>query len=216
MTVPGAGGSKIGTERESGLHRALKFRYTGEGRTEMSLGNYVCDGISETGEIIEVQTGSFGPLRDKVRKLADFGAVRIIHPIIIGKSIELYDAGGSLLYRRKSPRKGSPWDLFKALIYAPDLPLVPGLVIELALVEVSERRVRDGRGSWRRKGASVTDRVLTAHHGSVPLRDLKDYLRFVPFGRDEVFTVRSLGDRARISPAIARKALYVLTRLHLV
>jgi hypothetical protein len=215
MSNPGKPPPNIGTERESSLHRALKFRYAGQGVTEASLGTYVCDGISETGEIIEVQTGSFGPLKNKARELAALGPVRIIHPIIVKKSIELYDPQGTLLYRRKSPRAGSIWDLFKALIYAPELPLLPGLTIELALVEVSERRIKDGRGSWRRRGASVADRVLTAYQGSIPLGTAADYLRFIPFG-DEEFTAKTLGDQARISPAVARKTLYVLARLGMV
>jgi hypothetical protein len=221
--MPNAGRSarnsppRIGTERESSLHRALKFRYTGEeGITEASMGTYVCDGVRKTGEIIEVQTGSFGPLKNKVRELTALGTVRIIHPIIVKKRIELRDPQGILLYHRKSPREGSIWDLFKALIYAPELPLLPGLTIELALVEVSERRIKDGLGSWRRRGASIVDRVLTAYRGSILLENVGDYRRFIPFQGDEEFTVQTLGDRARISPAVARKTLYVLARLGMV
>jgi hypothetical protein len=201
---------------ESGLHRALKFRYAGEGgQTEIPLGGYVCDGLNKSGEYIEVQTGSFKPLRDKVKNLSEAGPVRIVHPIILTKYIELFDIGGTLLSRRKSPRKGTPWDLFKALVYAPDLPEVPGLTIELALVEVSEQRLQDGRGSWRRRGISITGRELLAHHGSVILTGAGDYRRFVPFQGDETFTARSLGEKAGIHPALARKTLYVLTRLSL-
>ncbi|MDR2630710.1 MAG: hypothetical protein LBC60_07290 [Spirochaetaceae bacterium] len=204
----------IGTEGESGLHRALKFRYTGEGgQTEIPLKGYVCDGVTAGGEYIEVQTGSFKPLREKVEKLTETGPVRIIHPIMVTKYLELFDERGTLLSRRKSPRKGTPWDLFKALVYAPDLPEIPGITIELALVEVSEQRVRDGRGSWRRGGISITGRELLAHHGSIPLVRPQDYRFFVPFQEDETFTVRSLEKKARIPPALAGKTLYVLTRL---
>jgi hypothetical protein len=204
----------IGTESESGLHRALKFRYAGEGgQTEIPLKGYVCDGLTEAGEYIEVQTGSFKPLRDKVKKLTKAGPVRIVHPIIVTKYLELFDKGGTLLSRRKSPRKGTPWDLFKALVYAPDLPEIPGLVIELALVEVSEQRVRDGRGSWRRRGVSITGRELLVHHGSIPLTCPGDYRRFAPFQGDETFTVRSLKEKAGIPLILAGKTLYVLTRL---
>jgi hypothetical protein len=206
--------SRIGTERESSLHRALKFRYAGAAeRTEASLGGYVCDGISEAGEILEIQTGSFGPLKRKAPELSALGVVRIVHPIIVSSRIELYDGEGVLLSRRKSPRKGTIWDLFKALLYAPELPLNPNIRIELVLVDIRERRIRDGRGSWRRRGISVVDRELTACHGSLPLHGIGDYGCFIPFPEHEEFTVKLLGDRARISPAIARKTLYVLTKL---
>jgi hypothetical protein len=143
----------IGTWRESALHRALKFRYTGRnGRTEEAYGGYVCDGVTETGEIIEVQTGSFGPLKEKAGKLAARGPLRIVHPVIVTKYIETYSAGGTLIRRRKSPRRGSAWDLFRNLLYAPELPLLKGLAVELAFIDVVEKRVQDGRGSWRRGG----------------------------------------------------------------
>ncbi|MDR3166993.1 MAG: hypothetical protein LBT93_03530 [Treponema sp.] len=214
--VPGRN-SRIGTERESSLHRALKVRYAGpEGKTEVAAAGYVCDGINDQGEFFEVQTGSFGPLKQKVRELAGIGRIRIIHPIIIGKYIETFDPGGTLQSRRKSPRRGTEWDLFKALLYAPFLPLVTGLTIELALVDIAERRIRDGRGSWRRKGARITDKILETYHYSVPLITLGDYYRFLPFEGGEQFTVRELGNRARIRTDIAQKTLYVLTKLNLV
>lgn len=206
----------IGTKHESSLHRALKFHYTGEGKTEITRGNYVCDGLNPTGELIEIQTGSFGPLKAKVRELVKFGRVRIVHPIITRKIIKRYDPAGTLLSRRISPRKGTIWDLFKVLIYAPDLPLLEDLVIELVLVETEEKWVRDGRGSWRRGGDSIVDRILTRYQGSVPLICPADYRRFIPFREKECFTVRELGEKVRINTVIARKSLYVLTRMELV
>jgi hypothetical protein len=215
--TPGGVKHGIGTERESGLHRALKFRYTGTGgKVESTLGGYVCDGISREGEVIEVQTGSFGPLKRKAKDLAALGKLRIIHPVILQKHIEVYDSEGNRLYRRRSPRRGSEWDLFKVLIHAPELPGTPGLSIEIALVEVRERRIRDGKGSWRRGGASITDRDLSAWQGSISLVEKEDYRRFVPFGVRERFTAKDLAGKAGIDPALAGKALYVLQKMGLV
>jgi hypothetical protein len=212
-----ARGSDIGTLRESGLHRALKFRYCGEnGRTEQVLGDYVCDGLTETGEIIEVQTGSFGPLKDKAEKLAARGPLRIVHPVIIIKYIETYDAEGTLIRRRKSPRRGGAWDLFHSLLYAPELPLLKGLTIELALIDVLEKRIRDGRGSWRRGGTSIAGRELAAWRDSIVLEKPRDYRRFIPAALDGDFTSAALAEGAEISPALARKTLYVLTRMGVV
>jgi hypothetical protein len=207
-------GSLIGTRKESNLHNALKFRYAGaDGETEKSMGDYVCDGLTPDGEIIEVQTGSFGPLKDKARELAAFGPVRIIHPIIINKYIETLNLKGEVIRKRKSPRKGSEWDLFKNLLYAPELAAVPGLCIELALIDVLEQRIEDGKGSWRRKGASISGRELTGWHSSLTLSSVKDYYRFLPFASGEEFTTRGLAAKARINTALAGKALYVLTKI---
>jgi hypothetical protein len=208
----------IGTEKESELHRALKFRYTGEGVTEHSLEGYICDGINEDGEIIEVQTGSFAPLKNKVGAFSALGKgkIRIIHPIVVVKFIELLDKAGKTLRTRKSPKRGTEWDLFDHLLYAPELPLVPNLVIELAMVDVLERRIDDGKGSWRRKGASISGRELAAWRSSLPLEKPADYLRFVPFGKGEEFTRGDLAKKTGISGVQAGKTLYVLTKMGLI
>jgi hypothetical protein len=157
MSADGARRS-IGTERESALHRALKLGYAGpSGAVEVAAEGYVCDAVTDAGEIIEVQTGSFGPLKGKVAALVAGRRVRVVHPIPVLRQIEVYDVDGALLRRRRSPRRGNPWDLFAALVYAPTLALLPNVIIELALIEMVERRVQDGRGSWRRGGASVRE-----------------------------------------------------------
>ena len=207
----------IGTRKESSLHRSLKFRYSGEdGETESLTGDYVCDACTAKGELIEVQTGSLGPLREKVGILCQNHRVRIIHPIIAQKQIELCDADGKFLRRRKSPKKGSPWDLFNALVYAPELPLLGNLTIELAVVDIVEKRIADGSGSWRRKGIRIADRSLGAWHHSVVLKKPKDYFQFIQFKKNERFTVRDLGEKAGIDEGLARKTLYTLTRMGLV
>ena len=209
--------SSIGTKKESSLHRSLKFRYSGsDGDTETLAGAYVCDGRTGEGELIEVQTGSFGPLKEKAKELTGTARLRIIHPIIAQKYIELYDVNGRLVHKRKSPRKGSEWDLFNALIYAPELPLLKNLTIELAVIEAIEKRTDDGKGSWRRKGVSISDRLLGAWRHSIVLKGPKDYLQFIPFKKKEPFTVRDLGEKAGINIALARKVLYTLTKMGLV
>ena len=207
---------RIGIKNESELHRALKFHYSGyDGATETIVGGYVCDAQTSSGEIIEVQTGSFSPLRQKAKFLTENDKVRIIHPIIVQKHIELYDNEGKLIHRRKSPRSGNIWDLFNALIYAPELPLLPRLTVELALVDIVEKRVDDGAGSWRRKGVSVAGRSLGAWRQSLVLRKPKDYRLFIPFKGKETFTVRGLALAAEISVSVARKTVYVLFRMGL-
>jgi hypothetical protein len=207
----------IGTRFESSLHRDLKYRYAGQnGQTEAEVGGFVADGISAEGEFIEVQTGSFGPLKKKAQSLALLGKVRIIHPIIINKYIEVFDKDGKRKYRRKSPRRGNQWDIFDALIHAPELPLIPGLVIELALIDVVETRVSDGKGSWRRKGVSIHDRKLLSFHEKIIFKKPADYLRFVPMKKTEEFTSNLLSEKTGINIVLARKTLYVLVKLGIV
>ena len=207
----------IGTRHETSLHRDLKFCYTGDdGQTETAVGGFVADGINANGEYIEIQTGSFGPLKKKVKELASYGKLKIVYPVIVSKHIEVFNTKGRRQYRRKSPRRGTPWDLFDALVYAPELPLVRGLAIEIVLVDAVERRVQDGKGSWRRKGVSIHDRHLTAIHERICLKKPADYVCFLPFAGKDPFTSALFAEKAGIAVDMARKALYVLTRIGLV
>ena len=207
----------IGTRHETSLHRDLKFSYAGKGgRIEAEVAGFVADGINAQGEFIEVQTGSFAPLKHKAKELAQRGKVRVVYPVIITKYIDVYDANAKRKYRRKSPRTGTPWDIFNALVHAPDLPLIAGLAVELVLIDALELRVQDGKGSWRRKGVSIKDRRILAFHERILLKKPSDYARFIPFRSSEQFTSRSLGEKAGIRIDIARKVLYVLIRLGII
>ncbi len=206
----------IGSKHESSLHRTLKFRYAAGGTTEEEVAGFIADGINSAGDFIEVQTGSFSPLKKKIHRLCALGRVIIIHPVIINKFIEVFDEEGQRLYRRKSPRQGSEWDIFNHLIYAPELALLPGLSIELAIIDAVEKRVRDGKGSWRRKGVSILDRELETWHGRLYLNEPTDYRRFIPFMPGEDFTTAELAKKAGINASLARKTLYVLRKINVV
>jgi len=207
----------IGTRNETSLHRDLKFSYAGEnGRTEAEIDGFVADGISADGEFIEVQTTNFAALREKIPKFTARGHLRIVYPAIITKYLEVFNADGKRQYRRKSSRRGSPWDLFNALVYASDLPLIPRVTIELVLVDASEQRVQDGKGSRRRKGLSIRDRQLITVHERICLEKRSDYRRFVPFKKNEGFTSTDLAEMTGISSMLARKTLYVLTKMGIV
>jgi len=204
----------IGTKHETSLHRELKFSYTGlDGQTEASVGSFVADGINALGEYIEIQTGNFGQLKKKAKHFSAHGKLRIIYPVIITKYIEVYDIHGKKLYSRKSPRKGNAWDIFRELIYAPELALNPNIVIELALVDAAEHRIKDGKGSWRRKGISIQDRKLLVLHERICLNKPSDYLRFIPFKKNEEFTTNLLSKNGNITTDLARKTVYVLARI---
>jgi len=183
---------------------------------EVEIAGFVADAVNSDGECIEVQTGNFGQIRKKAKELAKLCGLKIVYPVTIVKYLEVFDANGSRQSLKRSPRSGNIWDLFAVLIYAPELPLISGLEIELALVEVVEERISDGKGSWRRKGLSIRDRRMLALRERIRLQKPADYLRFVPFAKGEEFTAGILGERAGIRAALAVKTLYVLTRLGVV
>jgi hypothetical protein len=94
--------------------------------------------------------------------------------------------------------------------------LLKGLSIELALIDALEKRVQDGKGSWRRAGASIAERELAAWRDSIVLKKPRDYRRFIPPALARGFTVGTLAEEAEISKELARKTLYVLNKIGVV
>lgn len=208
----------IGTKKESSLHKALKYHYAGStGLVETEKLGYICDALNETGEFIEVQTGSFKPLIQKVLKISCEARIKIVHPIIINRFIELYSSENSLIRKRKSPRGGTIWDLFSVLLYAPELPKMANVCIEVVFVDIIEKRIQDGKGSWRRKGISLQDKELKTIHSMRLFSSLDDYLALLPYNKNEEFTVKDLADCTKdLKADLSRKVLYVFHKLGLV
>src|SRR5690242_20998498 len=78
----------IGELREGPLHRALKDWLARPGdRLEVPFEGYVIDLVRADGELVEVQTGGFAPLRSKLDALLDRHRVRIVHPVPARRSI---------------------------------------------------------------------------------------------------------------------------------
>lgn len=210
--MPGANG--IGVYRESSLHAALKALYAeAGGNVEAGVDSFVCDAVRSDGTAVEIQTGSFAPLLRKLRSLSEYRRVLVVHPAAIVRHIETRTADGAVLRRRRSPRKGSAWDVFSALVYAPSVALLPNVTVEVALVEDAEIRIDDGRGSWRRKGMSRADRDLVSLVDRVRFASKADWAALLPAALSDDFGTRDLAEAAGIRPALAGKALYVLSRI---
>jgi hypothetical protein len=209
--------NKIGTNNESSLHNTLKNLYVGKnGKTEISIDGFICDGLSAENEIIEIQTGSFKPLYKKLSILSKSYKVKIIHPIILKKTIHLFDKNNQQISLRLSPKKGNPYDVFKALIYAPAIAKLKNVQVELVLVDIDEIRKQDGKGYWRRKGISIIDKVLSKKHDHITLSKLSDYKQFLPFKKSETISAPLLSKKAQIPYKTASMTIYTLNKLTLI
>ena len=200
----------IGTENESSLHRSLKYQYAAQ-ETETIRAGYVCDAIGEKGEAIEIQTGNFYSLRKKIPALTKTVKVRLVYPVIVKKTLELYDTSGKLLSRRKSPKKNTIWSIFDELVHAPELLTLKRLTIEIILVDAIERRRDDGKGSRRRKGVSIEDRFLENRREGLILNKKADWRRYFLPVKGEC-TVKTLALAAKVNTDQARKVLYTMEK----
>src|SRR5689334_24366774 len=124
----------IGELREGPLHRALKDWLARPGdRLEVPLEGYVIDLVRADGELVEIQTGGFAPLRAKLDALLDRHRMRIVHPVPARRSVVRVDEAGEVLSRRASPKRASAPAIFEGLVSFPTLLSHPHLTVEVLL-----------------------------------------------------------------------------------
>jgi hypothetical protein len=167
--------------------------------------------------LIEIQTANFSAIKPKLRRLLRDNKVRLVHPIpktkwIVHKSMPK----GEIIGRRRSPKIGSIYDLFSELIRMPDLFSTNNLSIEVLMIELEEIWCNDGRGSWRRKGASIEDRKLIGVSESVMFENKTDFLRVMPKDLPNPFSNRDLAENLRIPISQSRKMSYSLRKIGII
>ena len=93
--------SGIGELREGPLHAELKRRMAVPGdRFEVRVDGYVIDLVRSDGELVEIQTGGFSPLRGKLDALLDRHVIRIVHPVPARRRIVRVNDEGEILSTR--------------------------------------------------------------------------------------------------------------------
>jgi len=200
--------------RESSLHSAIKEWYFHEGdKLETKVDGYVID-IKRGNLLIEVQTANFSAIKTKLQHLLNKHKVRLVYPIAKQKwIIHKSTTNGDLFGRRRSPRKGFSLDLFDELIRIPNLFYNDNLSIEVVLIEEEEIWRNDGKGTWRRKGASIQDRKLIRVFERELFEHKTDFLKVLPKDLPEPFSNRNLAENLGIHINQSRRVTYSLRKI---
>jgi hypothetical protein len=205
----------IGLQNESSLHSDIKAWYSKPGdRFEEKFDNYIIDIIR--GQIlIEIQTRHLYQIKDKIRNLVQKKPVILVYPIAKEKWITRVSLGGKILGKRKSPKAGNIINLFDELVRIPDLINLDNFSIEVLFITLEEIRIEDGKGSWRRKGVSISDKKLIEVTGREIFEKKEDFLRFLPENISRTFTNKELSAITQISIRQIRKLTYTLRKMGL-
>jgi hypothetical protein len=206
---------------ETSLHKQLKAIYAGED----GLQEVVCEGFRidavRGDELIEIQHGSLAAIRDKTRRLLTKHRVRIIKPIVANKLlIKLDRRGGAEVSRRRSPKRGTLLDVFDELVYFTRVFPHERLTLEVALVDVEERRF-PGRGKRRRRrrGSSeyqVEDQRLVQINSRHSFASAADLIRLLPRRLPKQFHTAHLAKRLKTPRWIAQRIAYCLRQMGVV
>ncbi|MDE2836202.1 MAG: hypothetical protein OXL97_01645 [Chloroflexota bacterium] len=201
--------TSIGELNERSLHRALKERYAVTGsETERVVDGFVTDVVAG-GRIVEVQTGSFGPLRNKLLRLLDAHPVTLVHPVARDRYLVRAAEDPALpATRRRSPKHGSVFDVFAALVSIPSLLAHPNLTLEVVMtVEEEVRTPRERRGRWGRDWSRV-DRRLVDVVETHTFESMADLFALVDAHLPETFTTSHIATAMRSSRDLAQQAAY--------
>ena len=208
--------SGININNEKSLHSSIKQWYAMPGdRLEVKVDKYIIDLVRED-SLIEIQTRNFSAIGNKLRALAKYNMVILVHPIAIEKYIVTMEGTDKVISRRKSPKKGKLVDLFDELIRIPDLIEEENFTLEILMTKEEEIRCKDGKGSWRRKGISIVDRKLVQVVEKVTFKEGKDFLRFLPEELPANFTNKELAKILKITVYKVRKVTYCLRKMKVI
>ena len=201
--------TSIGELNERSLHRALKERYAVDGsETEQVIDGFVTDVVAD-GRIVEIQTGSFGPLRNKLTRLLDAHPVTLVHPIARDRYlVRIADDPTQPPRRRRSPKHGSVFDVFPALVSIPSLLAHPNLTLEVVMtVEEEVRAPSERRGRWRHDWTRV-DRRLVDVVETHAIASMADLFAMVDADLPDTFTTNDIAAAMTSTRGLAQQAAY--------
>ncbi|MGN0587295.1 MAG: hypothetical protein ACI4JF_08420 [Oscillospiraceae bacterium] len=207
----------IGTYGEKTVHSVLKnyFEPCADGH-EQKIGGYVADIVGEDG-IIEIQTAGFDKLRRKLDSFLSVCRVTVVHPIPRRRwLISIDPETGARGRRRKSPKTGTPYDIFPELYKIKPMLTNDRLSICIVMLDMEEYRCppeTNGLRRGRRKGYTRYDRIPLSIEEEIHLDNIYDWLYFIPNGLTEEYTSSDFARAAKISAGSARLALNILTEV---
>lgn len=214
----------IGTLGEKSLHAQLKQLYAAPGDLlEHPLDGYVVDIARPMGpeaetpayRCIEIQTRHLAAMKAKLAVLLPSRPVHVVFPIAAQRTIARMAAGGDILSRRRSPKRGTVYDIFPELVGLPALVHDPHFTLEVLLIHEEQIWRDDGQGSWRRRRWSIYDRRLLATVMSVPLTRAEDFAALLPTALADGFDTRALAGVIGQPIHVAQKMAYCLRHMGL-
>ncbi len=206
----------IGTLNEGSLHHELKKHYATKdtlesgvaARFEVPLEGFVVDIVLSDHRIVEIQTGSFGAMKRKMQRLLDNHQMTLVYPIAVNRRLIRVTETGEV--SRRSPKHGSPYDVFSELVYIPTVLDHPNLQLDLVMIEDEQRLVFDGKKGRRRKGWVVASRCLDKILETMSFNSMSDLFDLFKEALPEEFTTADLAQVMSSRRTVGQQAAYCL------
>lgn len=227
VAAEGLSGEGIGTMAEKRMHKTLKryicpdescheVRIKPDGspstedreRAESGRGGYIAD-IYKDGEIFEIQTAGFYPLKKKIEfylKNTDF-KVTVVHPLVECKwSVWVDPETGETTPRRRSPKKEKLTDLLPEIFWLSEFLDSDRLFFRVPVIEAEEYRMLDGWSGDKKKGSTKYERIPVSLINEVTF-GAKAVRELMPDALDEEFSAPEFSKAVGLR---GRRAYYAL------
>ena len=206
----------IGTLAEKTVHAVVKhYMEPNEDYHEVPLEGFVAD-IFREDAVTEIQTAHFNVLRRKLDKFLPLYPVTIVYPIPAVKWVIWVDPGsGAEVSRRKSPKKGSPYQAFNELYKIKSYLGDPNLRILFLFIDMEETRLLDGWSRDKKRGATKYDRIPLELVDEMLFERVEDYRMMIP-PELSGFTTREYAKSTKIPLSHAQTALNIFYYLNVV
>lgn len=208
--------NRIGELSEKTVHAVLKDYFAPEREhQEVKVGRFYAD-ICTGEEIMEIQTAHFDKLQEKLTAFLKDYVVTVVYPIPHEKYMIWVDPEtGELSKKRKSPKTGNPYAVFRELYKIKPFLTHPNLRIRLVLFDTEEYRMLNGWSHDKKKGSTRFDRLPTGLFDEIYLERREDYLQFVPYELEH-FTSAQFAKSTKLTRNSAAMVLNILYDLGVV
>lgn len=199
----------IGTQQERLVHCTLKYYLepddscheitvtgtrpgapAGEGKYAGKTYLHVADIFQkDSGHIYEIQTRSFGQLREKLTDFLPDHTVTVVYPGVYEKFLCWVDPQtGEITKRRRSPRRGRFSDILPEIYAVSSYLGCPNLDFEVILLNVEEYRALDGWSADKKHGSHRMERLPLSVAGTYRLKSPQSFQDLIPADLPEHFT----------------------------
>lgn len=200
----------FGTLMEKTVHAIMKqYYFPNEDYHEVPIGKFIAD-IYTGDEIIEIQNGNFGHMRDKLAYFLNEYEVYLIYPFPHKKWICWIDpATGELISKNKSPITGTIYHALPEFFRIKNYLSNPRLHIRVPLIDIEEYRLLDGKRRKNNKkiGSHRYDRIPIALHDEIIIDTISDYLQLFPIDLPDNFTSKDFAKATKVNIGLAQETL---------
>lgn len=201
----------IGRLSEKTLHSVLKYYFEpDETNHEVKIAGYFAD-IANADGICEIQTAAFGNLRPKLQVFLPSWPVHVIYPIAQTKHLSwVHPESGEISPARKSPKKGSQYEIAKELVFIKPFLQNPNLTITAVMLDIDEYKLLNGYGKDHKFRASKYERIPHTINSLHTMGGTFGFSALLPPALPSPFSTKDYAKAAKVPQRIATMAVNIL------